>query len=143
MTASRNRAHAGEQGPPEQNFLMFSSSGGRGLVTQSEGSAGPSSVGYVAPFWAVMLTDRDNQHMVNMIPYTDEITVPRLVSKSYRLNFMSSMKANCTFLSNAKDLAAGDLLVLPYDGGCDEVFLDSPPQSAPSSGLSAQELQGL
>ena len=66
-------------------------------MTQSEGSGGTSRVGYVAPFWAVMLTDRDNQQLVNMHPHTDEYKVPRPEVKCFNFKFSCSIKVTLHF----------------------------------------------
>ena len=70
---------------PPLELLVYSAFANRGLVAAA--GDGTSSVGYLAPFWAVMLTDRDNQDMINMIPYDIEFKVPHpeasLVSLSY------------------------------------------------------------
>ena len=50
------------------------------------------------------------------------------------MNFSAAMKISMPFLTNNKDLQVGDLLVLPFDGGCEEVFSVPPSQSAASSG---------
>ena len=103
-------------------------------VADARSSAGTFDVGYVAPFWAVILTDRDNQQLVNMRPYQDEYTMIAPVAKCYNMNFMAGMKIHLTFLTNMRDIQAGELLVLPFDGGCPEVFPVPPSQSAGSSG---------
>ena len=55
-------------------------------------TTGTSGVGYIAPFWAVMLTDRDNQQLVNMRPFQDEFTAIAPVVKCYNMPFGASMK---------------------------------------------------
>ena len=39
-----------------------------------------------------MLTDRDNQQLVNMIPYADEYAVPHPVAKCFTMTFSAAMK---------------------------------------------------
>ena len=103
-------------------------------MTQSEGSGGTSRVGCVAPFWVVMLTDRDNQQLVNMHPYQDEYRAPHPVANCFNFKFSAAIKITLPFLTNNNDLQVGDLLVLPFDGGCDEIFSVPPSQSTSSSG---------
>ena len=52
-----------------RQFLLYSPMGEKGLVKAS--ADGGVEHGYVAPYWAVMLTDRDNQGIVNMHPYVE------------------------------------------------------------------------
>ena len=65
--------------------------------------------------------------MVNMIPYTDEHTLPHPVGKIYNVGFTFGLKVTHTFVTNSKELHAGDLLVLPYDGGTAQIFSVPPP----------------
>ena len=80
-----------------------------------------------------MLTDRDNQQLVKMHPYTDEYNVPRPEAKRFNFKSSCSIEVTLPFLKNNKGLQAGDLLVLPFDGGCTEISSASPSQSASSS----------
>ena len=137
--AQVNRQQCGGQGrvrpnARDQNFLFLSPFGDKGLATHDEGSGGTSRVGYVAYFWAVMLTDRDNQQLVNMHPYQDEYQMPHPVAKCFSMNFSAAMKITLPFVTNNKDLQVGDLLVLPFDGDFDEIFWVPHSQSASSSG---------
>ena len=62
------------EAPYKHDFLVYSPLGEKGLVkTSADGSV---AFGYVAHFWSVMLTDRDNQQFVNMHPYVDEFKLP-------------------------------------------------------------------
>ena len=80
-------------------FLVYSPLGEKGLVTTSAASGGTSTVGYVAPFWAVMLTDRDNQDMVNMMPYTDEFDMSQPTPKYFPITFSCNLKVTLSFLN--------------------------------------------
>ena len=85
-------------------------------------------------FWAVLLIDRDSQKFVNMMPYTDEWKVPHPESKTFSIKHTCGVHATMHFLTNSKDLKAGDLLVLPFDGGSTSIFSRSPAANASSSG---------
>ena len=73
---------------------------------------------HFAPFWAVMLVGRDTAQMVNMVPYMEEYTCPQAVPKNHGLlPLASKITVDLPFLCNRCDLAPGDLLALPFDGG--------------------------
>ena len=69
-----------------------------------------------------MLTDRDNQQLVDMIPYADEYAIPHPVAKCFTMTFSAAMKITMLSLTSNKNLQVGDILVLPFEGGCDEMF---------------------
>jgi len=75
-------------------------------------TTGTSDVGYIAPFWAVMMTDRDNQDLVNMQPFQDQFQMMAPVVKMYEMPFNTGMEIDLTFLTNCRDIALGNLLVL-------------------------------
>ena len=76
----------------------------------------------IPPFWAVMLAGRDTAHMVNMLPYMEEYTVPHPVAKTHGgLANGAKLTLKLPFLSNRNDLSPGDLLVMPFDGGMSEI----------------------
>ena len=122
----------------DENFLFFSPLGLRGLVTHDV-TTGTSDVGYIAPFWAVMMTDRDNQDLVNMQPFQDQFQMMAPVVKMYEMPFNTGMKIDLTFLTNSRDIAVGELLVLPFDGGSRDVFSRPPPHLVGSSGYEPTE----
>ena len=128
---SRSRGHASQRDAHQQNFLMFSPCGGKELVTSSGGASDSSRVGYIAPFWALLMTDRDKDDLVNTLPCTDENTLPHPVGKHYNVGFACGLKVIHTFVTNSKELHAGDLLVLPYDGGTAQIF-SVPPRMCPT-----------
>ena len=133
VTASLRRPQSNSP-PLKLELLVFSPFGGKGLVTQSAAAGGNSLVGYVAPFWAVLLTDRDNQELVNMIPYTVDFRLPHPESRSFGVRYTCVLDATMHFLTNKSDLNPGDLLVLPFDGGCTSIFSESPAANASSTG---------
>ena len=73
---------------------------------------------HFSPFWAVMLAGRDTAKMVNMVPYMEEYTIPQAVAKTHGIVMLGSkITVQLPFLSNKRDLVAGELLALPFDGG--------------------------
>ena len=78
---------------------------------------------HFSPFWAVMLVGRDSTHMVNMAPYMEEYSIPHAVAKQWGVMKVGSrVSVSIPFLSNTRDLNAGELLALPYDGGHKSIF---------------------
>ena len=71
---------------------------------------------------AVMLTDPDNQQLVNMHPYVEEFKLNHPVATCFPMKFKVTMSVKMPFLTNKSALTCGELLVLPYDGGADEIF---------------------
>ena len=112
-------------GPYMQQFLLYSPCSEKGLVTTS--AAGSVELGYVAPYWAVMLTDRDNQQLVNMHPYVEEFKLNNPTETYFTMKFKVTISVKMPFLTNKSELKCGELLVLPYDGGTAEIFT-VPPQ---------------
>ena len=71
-----------------------------------------------SPLWAVMLVGRDTKNLVNMVPYMEDYTLPQATAKHYgTLGPASRITLQMPFLTNKRDLVAGDLLALPFDGG--------------------------
>ena len=48
------------------------------------------------------------------------------------VNLGSKMTMKLPFLTNSKDLAKDEVLILPYDGGIREIICESFPQHAPT-----------
>ena len=78
---------------------------------------------HFSPFWAVMLVGRDTTDMVNMAPYMEEYAIPHATARQWGvLKVGSRVSVSIPFLSNTRDLNAGELLALPYDGGLKSIF---------------------
>ena len=85
-------------------------------------------VRHVSAFWAVMLAGRDHAHMVNMHAYMEEYKCMSPVPKHYgEVRLGSSMHVSVAFLTNDKDLAPGELLVLPFNAGLSQICCESFP----------------
>ena len=69
-----------------------------------------------------MLTGRDNGNLVNMHPYVEHYKMPSPVGTTFPLAFNVNMVVTLPFLSNRTALGPGELLMLPFDGGCAEIF---------------------
>ena len=83
---------------------------------------------HMSPFWAVMIGGRDTPQMVNMTAYMEEYKIPHPVAKNYgEMKMSSSLTVRLPFLTNKNDVAAGELLVLPCDGGLAEICFESFP----------------
>ena len=83
---------------------------------------------HFSPFWAVMLVGRDTKEMVNMAPYMEEYVIPHAVAKNHgALTLGSKLSVELPFLSNKRDLAVGDLLALPFDGGLSSICCEKCP----------------
>ena len=80
---------------------------------------------HFSPFWAVMLVGRDAGPMVNMAPYMEEYAIPHAVAKHHGVLTPGSwLSVDMPFLSNTRDLEAGELLALPFDGGHMSIFCE-------------------
>ena len=80
---------------------------------------------HIPPFWAVMLAGRDTLHMINMIAYVEEYQWQAPLCKLYGLvQTGHTLKLKLPFLTNTRDLDVGELLVLPFDGGIDSIWVD-------------------
>ena len=130
MIAIAGRKTRDTQAPFTQEFLLYTAFNEKGLVETS--ASGEKQFGYVSHFWAVMLTDRDNADLVNMHPYIDEYKLPAPIATHFPMPFNVKVAVTLPFLTNKKDLSPGELLMLPYDGGCNEL-MSVPPSLSRSS----------
>ena len=110
--------------PHPLGFLLYNSLAEPGLV--KTGADGTVAVGYICPFWAVMLSGREDANLVNMQPYCGEYTKPCPIGKIWPL-FNDKISMTLPFLTNSRALIAGELLVLPYDGGSTQICSLPPP----------------
>ena len=79
------------------------------------------------PYWAVMLSGV-NGEMINMVSRMDEYKVAYPRSQIYGGDgYGGAMTLELPLLTNSRDLAPGDLLVMPSDGGIREIFCDEFP----------------
>ena len=117
---------------PESTFLMYSPFGNKDLVKEIDGVR---TTGYVGPFWAVMLADRDSGDLVNMHSYVDTFKFPVPIAEMVPVNAYVKLTVRMPFLVNQYDLDVGDLLVLPFDGGCSAIK-SKPPTLKSESGSS-------
>ena len=117
-TASRQQQRV------DQQFFVYSPLGRKGLAKPDV--SGTITWSHVAPYWAVMLTDRDASELVNMHSHVDDFRLPHPVAKIYPMNFPVNMSVRMPFLTNDLAVKAGALLVLPFDGGLEEIFTSSP-----------------
>ena len=132
IEAFRNVSGSTQRLPHRHDFLFYSPLGEKGLVTiNAEGTA---HVGSVSPFWAGLLTDRENQDLVNMMPHQEAYKLLHPVATLFTLKYPVNMKVSVPFLAHSVDLVPGQLLVLPFDGGCANIFSAPPSLSASSSG---------
>jgi len=106
-------------------FLLYTAFHEKSLVCNISGTKTVRS--YISPYWAVMLTDRDNADMVNMHPYIDKYKFPTPTAEVAEIACHVKLKVQLPFLVNQRDLLPGELLVLPYDGGCPEIMSTPPP----------------
>ena len=84
---------------------------------------------HLSPFWAVMLAGRDHDDMINMKPCVEEFTMAEPIAndKGLALKTGSTLTIAFLFFSNAKDLCAGDMFVLPHTWGTKEIYCDEFP----------------
>ena len=120
LSADAARKTRDHEAPYHLDFMLYSALAEKGLVKSS--ADGTIEFGYVCPFWAVMLSDRDNANLVNMHPCIGDYKIPSPVGKTYPLSFDVNMSVKLPFLTNKTALSSGELLVLPFDGGCNEIF---------------------
>ena len=85
MSATASRKTRDDTAPYKQEFLVYSPLGEKGLVKSS--ADGSVEFGYVPPFWAVMLTDRDDQQLVNMNPYQEEFRLNHPTPVMFAMKF--------------------------------------------------------
>ena len=79
-----------------------------------------------------MLTDRDNQQLMNMHPYVEDFRLDHPTGEHFNMTSRVKMKIRLPFLTNKTALVPGELLVLPFKGGCNEIFSVPPFMSASS-----------
>ena len=91
-------------------------------------------LGHLAPFWAVMLADRDCDEMINMHTYVEEFHMSPPIGSFSNLKFNVKMAVRIPFMTNKEKIEPGTLLVLPYNGGSVEVFT-KPPKPNNAAGL--------
>ena len=110
-----------------EHFLIYSTFMEKGpLVTI--GLSDEIKLDHMSPYWFVMLASRDTTELVNMCAYVEEYECMKPVPKLYGdLKFGSSMHVSLAFLTNEKELAKGDLLVLPFDAGLPQICCESFP----------------
>ncbi len=110
-----------------EGFLIYSAFMEKGpLVTT--GLNDEIKLDHVSPYWFVMLASRDTTELVNMCAYVEEYKCMAPVPKLYgELKFGSSMHVSLAFLTNEKELAKGDLLVLPFDAGIPQICCEQFP----------------
>ena len=114
--------------PYRVDFLMFNPFSEKNLVETDV--SGRKDCGYVAPFWAVMLTGR-NDGQANMYPISEHYKLPCPTASTSHIAYKSNLAMTVTFLANKTALSKGELLMLPYDGGCAEIC-SVPPSLATS-----------
>ena len=124
VSATAARKTRDTDAPYKQDCLLYSVFAEKGLAKTS--ASGSVDFGYVSPFWAVMLTDRNNAKLVNMHPYVEEYKLPSPVADVFPMKFHVNIKITLPFLTNKESLVPGELLVLPFDGGCNQIF-SAPP----------------
>ena len=111
---------------------MYSAMSKKGPLT-TVNVDGTVQVKHIAPYWTVMLADRDHAQMVNMIPYMEEYKFAYPVAKHYgEVKHASTMHLKLPFLTNKTDLVPGNLLVLPFDAGMSEICCETFPPIEPS-----------
>ena len=84
-------------------------------------------LGHLAPFWAVMLAEPDTFLGVNMHSYMEEYKLsPPTPTMFGALKFNVDIVVKIPFLTNNVALEPGSLLVLPHDGGAEEIVTRPP-----------------
>ena len=84
---------------------------------------------HMSPYWAVMLAGRDDDERVNMIPCMEEYILKPPHLKGHRgMRFGFIVILTLPFLTNSRDLAPRDLLVMPFDGGNKQVCCETYPK---------------
>lgn len=92
-------------------------------------------------YWAVMLSGRDTQSMVNVRPYQERYSLLNPTSQHYgQVRITDHMFVKLPFLSNLRDIEPGELLVLPFDGGMPEIICEKFP---PIEAISHKEYASL
>ena len=121
---------------PSVQFSLFFPLGQKDLISKE--SSQPTQDGSinckieaVAPYCGLMLAGRSSRDLVNMKPMTQVFMLPQPLLPNYNMRvagFVFTLKLQLTYLTNTKQVQAGDLLVLPFDGGCDDIILDAAPK---------------
>ena len=110
----------------EEDFLLYSAMRHKQLATI--GLDDNVELYYYSPYWAVMLAGRDTAQMVNMIPHMEEYKWLHPLAKNHgQLQHGAVLTLKLPFLTNKRDLAPGDLFVLPFDGGMSEMICEAFP----------------
>ena len=111
-----------------EDFLWYSAMSHTSSPLATIGPDDKVECRHIAPFWAVMLVGRDTAQMVNMIPYMEEYNLPPLVATNHgEVKLASTMTLKLPFMTNKSELAPGDLLVMPFDGGLSEICCEAFP----------------
>ena len=80
----------------------------------------------ISPFWVVMLAGRETSQMANVTAYMEEYSLVQPVAKKHgEVKAAASMQVHVPFLTNNRDLAPGDLMVLPFNGGLPQICCES------------------
>ena len=109
----------------EEDFVLYSAMSHKQLATM--GLDNNVELHYFSPYWAVMLAGRDTK-MSNMIAYMEDYKWQHLVALTHgQPQYGALFNLKLPFLTNRANLAPGDLLVLPYDGGMSEILCDKFP----------------
>ena len=109
---------------------MYSDMGYKALA--EPGPNDTVDVSHFPPYWTVILSGRDHTHMVNMKSFMEEYDFPNPVAKhNGAVKLGSKLTLKMPFLTNSKDLAKDDVLVLPFDGGLREIFCERFPPITP------------
>ena len=106
----------------DEYFILYSAMSHKQLATM--GLDNKVELQYFSPYWAVMLADRDT-NITNMIACMEDYkwVHPRAQTHG-SVDYGASFNLKLPFLTNATQLAPGDLLVLPYNGGMSEILCD-------------------
>jgi len=96
-------------------------------------SDGTVKVKHIAPYWAVMLADRATAELVNIMPYMEKYTFQYPVAINWgEAKHATTMHLMLPFLTNNVDLAPGNLLVMPFDGGMPAICCETFPPIVPT-----------
>ena len=72
-----------------------------------------------------------NDGQANMYPFSEHYKLPCPTASTFPILFNVNLVVTLPFLANRTALSAGELLMLPYDGGCVEIY-SVPPSLAAS-----------
>ena len=108
-----------------EEFLMYSAMCHTPVAKKD---SDPVAYNSIAPFWAVMIGGRDQEHMVNTKCHMEEYTLPFAQPKQYYTPAAgTTTKVYLPFLVNTVDLRAGDILVLNHNAGGEDFIKDDFP----------------